>query len=243
MSDTPDLPEIEVHPPPAEHTEGDPPPDPQPADNEEQQPHENHEEADGVEADVLPGGLDLNLAAALSAIPPEDDEMVEHHEEHGEELGHEHHEEHHEGHVPLEALDPATLADLAALSRMEDEEEGAGELVDEGQDFAALIGQAITNEEVQEFVDTFGQVQEEEEHESAAPAPVVPPPPPPQQVQPTPRRVVHTFRPESARSTDESDTERRDPDSLYYTENGKLKRRRNRTVLSCTECHRRVSRA
>ncbi|KLT39975.1 PLP-dependent transferase [Cutaneotrichosporon oleaginosum] len=221
MSDSPDLPEIEVHPAPAE----DPPPT-QPS-AEQHPPHESAGHVDGGEGDenVLPDGLDLNLAAALSAIPPEDDEMVDH--EHGQ----------------LQALDPDTLADLAALSRMEDEEEGGGELVvDEGQDFAELIGQAITNEQVQEFVDTFGHVQEEEQHESSAPTPSAPPSQPSQQIPPASRRVVHDFRSDRAHSTDESDNERRDPDSLYYTENGKVKRRRNRTVLSCTECHRRCDR-
>ncbi|BEJ06578.1 hypothetical protein CcaverHIS641_0311000 [Cutaneotrichosporon cavernicola] len=241
MSDSPDLPEIEVHPPPAE---ADPPPDPQPADI--QPTGSDHSQVEvvedgGVDVDVLADGLDLNLAAALSAIPPEHDEMVVEHEH-----GHGHDDEmvvdHEHEHNQLQALDPDTLADLAALSRMEDEEAGAGELVvDEGQDFAELIGQAITNEQVQQFVDTFGAVHDEEEGE-VVPHPLTPILQAPSPTPPTRRRPIHDFRTERARSTDESDTERRDPDSLYYFEDGKTKRRRNRTVLSCTECHRRCDR-
>lgn len=235
MSDTADLPEIEVHPPPAELV--DPLQDPpsttdQPAAQSDptvaEHVPETFAEDVGDVGDVELGdaGLDLNLAAALSSLPPpEEDEQ---------------HELEHERQVSQ--FDPDMLANLAALSRIDDDEENDGAGADlEGQDFADLIGQAtLTNEQVQEFVDTYGQIEGESEVEhdeaeaesSAAPTPARQP-----QAQSIQHDELNRFDRErhEREGSDEiqelSETERRDHNNLYYSENGKLKRRRNRTVL------------
>lgn len=241
MSDNADIPELEVHPAPADATQN--PPAESTAEGSEQAPiPEDVNNDDLGDADLA---ADLNLAAALSSLPPaEDDEQHAH--EQGAEQGH---EEGHQldGEHDLQAsqsqfgegLDPDMLVNLAALSRIEhddDEEQrvdgGEDELVvDEGQDFADLIGQAeLTHEQVQEIVDNFSRVEEEPQDEvvsSAAPTPRPEPIPQPHMVRPE--------RPMRSGSDDDihevSGSERRDHNNIYYTENGKLKRRRNRTVL------------
>lgn len=161
----------------------------------------------------------LSLAAALSDLPPGDDEL---------------------DHATPQ-FDPDTLANLAALSRIGHDDEDAdgvmhaeeGHVADDADhDYSSLMipqPSTLTSEQVQEFVDNLGTAEREEEEEedhSRAATPVSTVPTEPVSVRDT-ITEVHTPR------TDISS------DPRTYYEDGKLKRRRNRTVLSCTECHRR----
>lgn len=161
----------------------------------------------------------LSLAAALSDLPPGDDEL---------------------DHATPQ-FDPDTLANLAALSRIgHDDEDGEGVMHtgeehvadDADHDYSSLMipqPSTLTSEQVQEFVDNLGaaerEEEEEEDHSRAA----------------TPATTVRTEEVSVREASLDIPTPRTDVtnDPRTYYEDGKLKRRRNRTVLSCTECHRR----
>lgn len=226
MSDTGDTSDRPVHP------------DPPPAQNEDEELHRVLREAAAASAaqsvsgdaehdphdqELSAADLDagLSLAAALSDLPPGDD------------LDH-----------TTPQFDPDTLANLAALSRIgPDDDEGEGEGVahaeghvvdDADHDYSSLMipqTSTLTSEQVQEFVDNLGagdreeEEEEEEEDRSRAATPASTRP------EETPMRDIL-----SEIGTPRSEVP---SESRTYYEDGKLKRRRNRTVLSCTECHRR----
>lgn len=136
------------------------------------------------------------------------------------------------GEEDLEApeIDPDTLANLAALSRIHHEdEEGVDEVHDGGDelevhgahDFANLIGQgALTGEQVQQIVDSLGDVHPHSDDQ--------------EDTSPQPDSTRHTDD-ESEREGGTDDGSRRGDDDYRgpksYFEDGKQKRRRNRTVL------------
>lgn len=156
---------------------------------------------EGVDLDAS-----LGLAAALGSIPPADDEM------------------------DAPEIDPDTLANLAALSRItNDDEEGGNEGEGEGDqneeqtldvagdsDFGNLG--SLTGEQVQEIVDSLGDVHPRSDDQDA---------------ESPPRQSARQSDDESER--DDNDDGSRPGDDDYrgskFFDDGKQKRRRNRTVL------------
>lgn len=188
-----DLREEEVHG--ASTGQADPPPG-----ESTQTQASNDDNAEGTDIEG-----DLNLEAALSALPTGEEDL------------------------DAPEIDPDTLANLAALSRITQEDEEGGDGQDDSDDlgihgvhdFANLMGQgALTGEQVQQIVDSLGDVQpQSDDHEDQSPPP---------------ETATHTDDESEREGTHDDGSRRGDEDyrgSKQYYEDRKQKRRRNRTVL------------
>lgn len=152
----------------------------------------------------------LSLAAALNEIPPEHSEDVDADGDQDNQF------------------DPDTLANLAALSSIQHDDDGgdaggetAPEPLDANEDFTNLMlrENTLTREQVQEIVDNLGGGTDDEESPVGTPIDI----------------SEHHGEDDSEMDSVREDGSQRD-DSDYqgpktYYEDGKLKRRRNRTVL------------
>ncbi|WWC73523.1 uncharacterized protein I206_107495 [Kwoniella pini CBS 10737] len=157
-----------------------------------------------------------------------------------------------------EGFDPATLANLAALSRIigEDEEDFDGSQVNpdgednQGQAEDALEvddpkhGGPLTREQVQEFVKNLshrdkqhGEDGEGEEREDDVEKKDKEDGKDKESDNEELREVDEDEK--GSKSKQGKDDEEYEEDTKLNNEGGKQKRKRNRTVLSCTECHRR----